>query len=249
MNFTLSDSAFPNIEVLNNIMWGFRTSADVVMEASGLRIEAIRAIAREQGIKIDETSSRCIDENLLSLLADAHVRRLKFYFNNSKRHLAELSGAELSTFIDFCNTFKKHQITKNAALSWDIIDTDAIREQFIRKVHSLTPGPDFPLFAQGITIKEITFESLSQKLENLDAQLHIQKQDAVIERVLVNRWLYLRPVVKTVCTNDKRRLVMRVTLPSRYHIFPDEEPDELPYDTSVLLFFQFVPQEKLLNPN
>lgn len=242
MNFTLSDSAFPNIEVLNNIMWGFRTSADVVMEASGLRIEAIRAIAREQGIKIVETSSRCIDENLLSLLADAHVRRLKFYFNNSKRHLAELSGAELSTFIDFCNTFKKHQITKNAALSWDIIDTDAIREQFIRKVHSLTPSPDLPLFAQGIKFKEITFESLSQEHENLDAQINIQRKDVVIERVLVSRWLYLRPVVRTVCTNDKRRLVMRVTLPSRYHIFPDEEPDELPYGTRVYIISNSAPR-------
>ena len=243
MIITLSDSAFPNIEALNNISWGFRTSADVMMEASGLRIEAIRAIAREQGIKIDETNSRCIDENLLSLLADAHVRRLKFYFNNSKRHLAELSGAELSTFIDFCNTFKKHQITKNAALSWDIIDTDAIREQFIRKVHSLTPGPDLPLFAQGIKIQEITFESLSQKLDNHDAQINIQRQDAVIERVLVSRWLYLRPVVKTEHTNDKRLLVMQVTLPSRYHIFPDEDPEQLLYGTSVFIIIQRAPRK------
>jgi len=33
----------------------FATSADVVMKASGLRLEAIRVIAREQGVEIEDT--------------------------------------------------------------------------------------------------------------------------------------------------------------------------------------------------
>lgn len=32
----------------------FTTSADVVMKASGLRFEAVRAIAREQGVEIED---------------------------------------------------------------------------------------------------------------------------------------------------------------------------------------------------
>ena len=141
MSFSLSDSTLKeHLEAIFESVSRFATSADVVIKASGLRIEAIRAIAREQGIEIENVESRCIDENLLSLLADAHVRRLKSYFNNSKRHIAELSGAELSTFVDFCKTFKKHLSNDHAALSWDDIDTNAIREQFIRKVKKLTPA-------------------------------------------------------------------------------------------------------------
>ena len=57
----------------------FTTSADVVMKASGLRLEAIRVIAREQGVEIEDTACRCIDESLLAALADAHVRKMRAY--------------------------------------------------------------------------------------------------------------------------------------------------------------------------
>lgn len=68
----------------------FATSADVVMKVSGLRLEAIRVIAREQGVEIEDTACRCIDESLLAELADAHVRRMRAYFNNARRHLARM---------------------------------------------------------------------------------------------------------------------------------------------------------------
>lgn len=115
------------------------TTPEIVMRVSGLPFEAIRAIARECGVNIKNERSRCIDENLLSLLADAHIRRLKSYFNKSNRHLSELSGAEFSTFIDFCETFKKHQ-SDLSSLTWDDIDVESIREEFINEVHESTPG-------------------------------------------------------------------------------------------------------------
>lgn len=118
----------------------FMTSAKVVMDASGLRIEAIRSIARKQGIEIVNEQSRCIDENLLEEMANAHVRRLKSYFNNTRRHLSAVSGADLKAFVDFCKTFKKHHIDSPSAKTWNDIDTDAIRKQFFKKVHSSTPA-------------------------------------------------------------------------------------------------------------
>lgn len=126
-------------ELLFNETPKFTTSADVVMKASGLRLEAVRAIAREQGVEIEETACRCIDESLLASLADAHVRRLKAYFHNAKRHIAELAGDELSTFVEFCETYKKRQLPDSSSLLWSDIDIEAIREQFIDKVHKLTP--------------------------------------------------------------------------------------------------------------
>lgn len=116
-----------------------KTTPEIVMKASGLHYEAIRAIARENGVLVKSERSRCIDENLLSLLADAHVRQLKSFFNKSNRHISELSGAEFVTFMDFCETFKKHH-ANTSSLTWNDIDVDSIREEFINEVHESTPG-------------------------------------------------------------------------------------------------------------
>lgn len=142
----------------------FMTSADVVMKASGLRIEAVQAIARERGVEIKDIQSKCIDENLLEDLANAHVRRLKSYFNNSRRHISELSGAEVRVFVDFCITFKKHRLS-SAADKWDDIDTNAIREQFFKKVN----------YSTTVQCDKKSFTSLSSSLcEHLVAE-HISK--------------------------------------------------------------------------
>ena len=230
MRHSLSDSIISDLfEIIDRQINRFTTSADVVMKASGLRIEAIRAIAREVGVEIEDTESRCIDENLLSLLADAHVRQLKSYYNKTKRHISELTGAELSMFIDFCETFKKRQ-SNNSTLSWDNIDADAIREQFIKKVHSLTPSRELPSLFSGCIPVEIITESPCLEPLDLDALQTERQKDLVISRILNNRWLYMRCKEQYVVSNDKRRQLRRVTLSSRYYIFPDDD-DELLYDT------------------
>lgn len=207
----------------------FMTSADVVMSVSGLRFEAICAIAREQGIVIESKESRCIDENLLSELANAHIRQLKSYFKKCKRHILELTGAELSMFVDFCETFKKRH-SNNSALSWDNIDEDAIREQFIKKVHSLTPSREFPSLFSGCMHLEIVTESPCLEPFDLDTLLLERQKDYIISRLLSNRWLYKRCDEQHVVQRDSRSQVKRVTLSSRYYIFSDDD-DELLYDT------------------
>lgn len=217
-------------EVIDKQFKRFMTSVDVVMKVSGLRIDAIRAITREVGIEIEDIESRCIDENLLSLLADAHVRQLKSYFNRTKRHISELTGAELSMFIDFCETFKKRQ-SNNSVLSWDNIDADAIREQFIKKVHSLTPTREFPsLFSISIMPLEIVTESHSLEPFDLDTLPFERQKDLVISRLLKNRGLYMQCKEQHVVCSDKRSIVRNFTLSSRYYIFSDDD-DELLYDT------------------
>ncbi|MBR1428618.1 MAG: hypothetical protein IJ582_06245, partial [Prevotella sp.] len=151
---------------------GFTTSADVVMKASGLRLEAIRVIAREQGVEIEDTACRCIDESLLAALADAHVRKMRAYFNNARRHVAELSGDELATFIDFCQTFKNRQSSDTAAQSWSDIDTDAICEQFIEKVHKLTPSVRKRFTLSGFSLGKILSSLSFEHHEYLDTYEH-----------------------------------------------------------------------------
>ena len=207
---------------------GFTTSADVVMEASGLRFEAIRVIAREQGVEIEDTSCRCIDESLLDALADAHVRKMRAYFNNAKRHIAELDGDELATFINFCQTFNNRQSSDSAAQTWSDIDTDAIREQFIQKVHELTPSPAYcRLFAGSSFFVERIISSLSSETrDSLDTFVYKQRCEAV-ERILNSHLFYEKPSKTEQPCIDIRSVVWRVTLPARYHIHISEDDDHL----------------------
>ena len=209
----------------------FTTSADVVMEASGLRLEAIRVIAREQGVEIEDTSCRCIDESLLDALADAHVRKLRAYFNNARRHIAELDGDELATFINFCQTFSNRQSSDSAAQIWSDIDTDAIREQFIQKVHDLTPSPTLRRFTVSSTVLlEKMFSSLSFEyrvyLDTYELDTYEYKQRCeIVEKLLHSHLYYEKPSKTQLPCIDIRSVVWRVTLPARYHIHISEDDD------------------------
>lgn len=203
----------------------FTTSADVVMKASGLRLEAIRVIAREQGIEIEDTACRCIDENLLAALADAHVRRMRAYFNNARRHIAELNGDDLAVFIDFCKTFKNRQSSDSAAQSWSDIDTDAIREQFIQRVHELTPKPCLEFLASHSFVFEEIDSSLSfESYEHLDTFVYKQRCET-IEKILNSHLFYEKPLKVSQPCIDIRSVIWRVTVSARYHLFTSEDDD------------------------
>lgn len=203
----------------------FTTSADVVMEASGLRLEAIRVIAREQGVEIEDTACRCIDESLLAALADAHVRKLRAYFNNARRHLAELSGDDLAAFVDFCNTFKNRQSSETTAQTWSDIDTDAIREQFIQRVHELTPRLCLDFLAGHSFVLEKIVSSLSfEPHEYLDNHEYTQRCEA-IEKVLDSHLFYEKPSKVSQPCIDIRSVVWQVTLSARYHIYISDDDD------------------------
>ena len=209
----------------NFFMAFFATSADVVMKASGLRLEAIRVIAREQGVEIEDTACRCIGESLLAALADAHVRKLRAYFNNARRHIAELSGDELATFIDFCITFNNRQSSETSAQRWSDIDTDAIREQFLQRVHELTPKISLEFLAGHSFVLEKIVSSLSfESYEHLDTFVYKQRCEA-IEKILNSHLFYEKPLKVSQPCIDIRSVVRRTTLPARYHLFTSEDDD------------------------
>ena len=218
------DKAFDSsLTAENHLKATFATSADVVMEASGLRLEAIRVIAREQGVEIEDTTCRCIDESLLAALADAHVRKLRAYFNNAQRHIAQLDGDELATFIDFCQTFSNRQSSDSAAQTWNDIDTDAIREQFIQKVHELTPSLSLDLLAGcGCDFEKIVSSLSFESCDILDKNEFIHR-DSVVQKVIHSRLFFVRPErTPSVCL-DIRSVVLKVTLSARYHIYISED--------------------------
>jgi len=227
MGFELFHMPTLNLQktIENSFRRFFATSADVVMEASGLRIEAIRVIAREQGVEIEDTACRCIDENLLASLGDAHVRRLKVYFNNAKRHVAELGGDELATFVAFCKTFKKRQSSDSLAQSWSDIDVEAIKEQFIHKVHELTPSPRFDIFGGCGLFDEVLVEPLSLQQYREFSLDEFKERDEVMIRVLKSTLHNTKPVRLFSYHIDFRNKVRKDTLSARYHIYTSEEDD------------------------
>jgi hypothetical protein len=197
------------------------------MEASGLRLEAIRVIAREQGVEIGDTACRCIDESLLDALADAHVRKMRAYFNNAQRHIAELAGDELATFINFCQTFNNRQSSDSAAQTWSDIDTDAIREQFIQKVHEQTPSAYRRFTLGGFALEKILSSLSLESCGNLELweTYEYKQRSNVVDRILHSHLFYEKPVkTQTVCI-DIRSVVRRVTLSARYHLFTSEDDD------------------------
>lgn len=204
----------------------FTTSADAVMKASGLRLEAIRAIAREQGVDIEDTACRCIDESLLASLADAHIRRLKAYFNNAKRHIAELTGDELATFIDFCTTYQKRQTSNTESLLWSDISTETIREKFIEKVHRLTPPRADKGQLSSLLLKEIQIESHSLKpigIHKSEAGLYFED---ILDKVTQSYLYNSSPrQTKVKFTLDLRSEAKKTGVSARYHIFVSEDED------------------------
>lgn len=212
----------------SNFGMGFTTSAEVVIKASGLRLEAIRVIAREQGVEIEDTTCRCINESLLAALADAHVRKMRAYFNNAKRHFDQLAGDELATYIDFCRTFNKRQSPENTAQSWKDIDADAIREQFLQKVYELTPSAFKRFSLSGFAIEKLfaslSFESCDYLGKSTDSYEYKQRSD-VVDRILSSYLFYERPAKTRPAPIDIRLAVWRITLSARYHIFTSEDDD------------------------
>lgn len=218
----------------------YMTSAEVVMEASGLRIEAIRSIARERGVEINDVRSRCIDENLLSLLADAHIRRLKAYFNKSKRHLGELSCEDYIAFDDFCKTFKKSTFNYKP-VSWNDIDTDAIREQFYEKVYSLCPktlvsdkelGESILLGLDTAVIEkpkqDPRFPYSKPIFYTCDSPFLTERLDHICKWFILNKvheseFYYSEPKESPIVDVDNRISFKMVSLSARYYIFPDDD--------------------------
>ena len=203
----------------------FTTSADVVMKASGLRFEAVRAIAREQGVEIEDQACRCIDESLLAFLAEAHIRRLKAYFHNAKRHLAELPGDELATFVEFCETYQKRQHSYSSSLQWADIDTEAIREQFLDKVHKLTPPEKCQGLFSGIAFDEIPLKSQSFEYIDICNSLDELHKEDIVDKVIRSYLYNEKPCRIANFTLDLRSEVRKTTISARYHIFASEDDD------------------------
>lgn len=65
----------------------FMTSLEVVKKVMNVPECALEALLRENGYDAIETTSICIDEEMLMVFANAYTRKLRSYFISSNRNL------------------------------------------------------------------------------------------------------------------------------------------------------------------
>lgn len=119
----------------------FKTSLEVIGKVLNVPESALKALLRLNGYDDNiESSSICIDEEMLAIFTEAYVRKMRSYFLNSNRHLHLLSPQEAADFEQFYQTFKKTGGNTTNHRDWNQIDTDLISEVFVQKVKKTTPN-------------------------------------------------------------------------------------------------------------
>ena len=82
---------------------GFKTSLNIIGEVMNVPMCALESILRENGYNEVEPGSICIDEKMLSIFADAYIRKMKNYFLGSVRNIENLSYEEFTDLNEFYN--------------------------------------------------------------------------------------------------------------------------------------------------
>ena len=209
---------------------GLKTSLNIIGEVMNVPMCALESILRANGYDEVEPGSICIDEKMLSIFADAYIRKMKNYFLGSVRNIENLSYEEFTDLNEFYNIFKKQEVKFVRRAEWSQIDTELIRAAFMDKIKELTPRKK--------TALDLLFERI---FDNRDCILLIDDPESfihgtikipcdshklrkVLEHIVHNRFYLVRQKVKKTyrCSlNNIRQLFVA----ARYHIFVADDVD------------------------
>ena len=205
----------------------FMTSLDVIRDVMNVPQCALNSILRANGYAEVEPGRICIDEKMLSVFADAYIRKMKNYFLSSVRNIENLSSEEFTDFNEFYNTFKKQDAKFVRRVEWSQIDTELIRDAFMDKIKELTPRKKscFDCFLEQIYER---FES-STVYHELAHILYVNdscsdENSSLLDRVTHNRFYLVRQKVKIIF-NCSINIVRQFFVAARYHIFVADDVD------------------------
>ena len=205
----------------------FMTSLNVIREVMNVPQCALNSILRDNGYAEVESGSICIDEKMLSVFADAYIRKMKNYFLSSVRNIENLSYQEFTDLDEFYNTFKKQDVKFVRRDEWSQIDTELIRTAFMDKIKELTPRKKsrFEFFLEQVYGR---FES-TLVYDDLEHILHVDnscsdENCSLLDRVTHNRFYLVRQKVKKVF-NCSVNIVRQFLVAARYHIFVADDVD------------------------
>ena len=208
----------------------FMTSLDVIREVMNVPQCALNSILRANGYVEVEPGRICIDEEMLSVFADAYIRKMKNYFLSSVRNIENLSYQEFTDLNEFYNTFKKQDVKFVRRAEWSQIDTELIRDAFMDKIKELTPRKKscFEWFWEQISER---FES-STVYHDYERCLYVS-YSCTEDRVTHNRFYLVRQKVKKVF-NCSVNIVRQFFVAARYHIFVADDINDGLYNQSKL---------------
>ena len=224
LSFDVTDfSAFTSIREEERFM----TSLNIVREVMNVPQCALNSILRANGYNEVDPDSICIDEKMLSIFADAYIRKMKSYFLGSVRNTENLSAEEFTDLNEFCNTYKKQEVKFVRRAEWSQIDTELIRNAFMNRIKELTPRKKsrFDYFVEQI----IETNELSNQFDIAYELYHVidtnsDKESSLLGRITHNRfYLIKQKVKKSYCcsVNNLRQLFVA----ARYHIFVADDAD------------------------
>lgn len=208
----------------------FKTSLDIIGEVMNVPMCALESILRANGHDEVEPGSICIDEKMLSIFADAYIRKMKNYFLSSVRNIENLSYEEFTDLNEFYNTFKKQEVKFIRRAEWSQIDTELIRTAFMDKIKKLTP--------QKKTFAEIIFGKMMGAFHDLEFELHhILRYDVIEQALIKTKDDVLVRISRSLLYHTKRNtnklvhcisdFLRQLFVSARYHIFvgDDENPN------------------------
>ena len=204
----------------------FMTSLDVIREVMNVPQCALNSILRANGYAEVEPGSICIDEEMLSVFADAYIRKMKNYFLSSVRNIENLSYEEFTDLDEFYNTFKNQNVKFVRRAEWSQIDTELIRDAFMDKIKELTPRKKsrFELFLERISGRRESFTVCHELAHILIKESCSEEECCLLDRVTHNRFYLVRQKVKKVF-NCSVNIVRQFFVAARYHIFVADDVD------------------------
>ena len=221
---------------------GFKTSLNIIGEVMNVPMCALESILRANGYEEVEPGSICIDEKMLSIFADAYIRKMKNYFLGSVRNIENLSYEEFTDLNEFYNTFKKQEVKFVRRAEWSQIDTELIRTAFMDKIKKLTPR------------KKTALDFLLERIfDNRDCLLLIDDPESsmhgtinipcdshklrkVLDRIVHNRFYLVRQKVKKT-SRCSVNIMRQLFVAARYHIFVADDVDT----TKILHYNEIIP--------
>ena len=206
----------------------FMTSLDVIREVMNVPQCALNSILRANGYAEVDSGSICIDEKMLSIFADAYIRKMKNYFLCSVRNIENLSYEEFTDLNEFYNTYKNQEVKFVRRAEWSQINTELIRDAFMNRIKELTPRKK--------SCFDFIIEHILETCELLDLNddygdnlyrgrsIFFAKTENILGRITHNRLYLTKQKVKKAyrCTVNIMRLFL---VAARYHIFVADDTD------------------------
>ena len=206
----------------------FMTSLNIIREVMNVPQCALDSILREKGYNDVAPVSICIDEKMLSIFADAYIRKMKSYFLGSIRNVENLSYEEFTDLNEFYNTYKKQEIKFVRRAEWSHIDTELIRDAFMNRVKELTPRKKscFDFIIEHI-FETCELPDLNDDFENYFYQVRIRcsdKDDNLLSRITHNRFYLIKQRLRKVyCCSVN--IMLQLFVAARYYIFVADDTD------------------------